>query len=201
MEVKNWIIGVLVVIAVLAGGRWLIDYVNYSTLNSGKQTAAARLADVAVQEQRRGNLADQTIPALKGGTAQERAIAETWAKARTEMGSIKLSGNPSAEDIKRYADAMNAQSSAFSRFLAVAENYPAIKTSQLFLSYMAQSEGSENRVGVAYLRYNEAVREYNTCIGGYFCAGTARKNGFVAIPPLEVPTKSREVPKPDFTKS
>ncbi len=120
MEVKNWIIGVLVVIAVLAGGRWLIDYVNYSTLNSGKQTAAARLADVAVQEQRRGNLADQTIPALKGGTAQERAIAETWAKARTEMGSIKLSGNPSAEDIKRYADAMNAQSSAFSRFLAVA---------------------------------------------------------------------------------
>ncbi len=54
--------------------------------------------------------------------------------------------------------------SALSRLLAVAENYPTLKSDQNFRDLQAQLEGTENRIAVARNRYIKAVQEYNVLI-------------------------------------
>jgi LemA protein len=48
--------------------------------------------------------------------------------------------------------------------LAVAEDYPELRSSDQFLELQAQLEGTENRINVARMRFNEAVRDYNRAI-------------------------------------
>lgn len=59
-------------------------------------------------------------------------------------------------------------SSALSRLMAVAENYPDLKASQNFLDLQAQLEGTENRINVARQRYNSAVKTFNYSIMSFF---------------------------------
>ena len=54
--------------------------------------------------------------------------------------------------------------SALSRLLVVAENYPNLKSDALFRDLTSQLEGTENRIAVERQRFNEIVREYNTKI-------------------------------------
>ena len=53
---------------------------------------------------------------------------------------------------------------ALSRLIAVAENYPMLKSDQNFRDLQAQLEGTENRIAVARNRYIKAVQEYNVLI-------------------------------------
>ena len=47
------------------------------------------------------------------------------------------------------------------RIVALVENYPALRSADQFLELQAQLEGTENRINVARMRFNEAVRDYN----------------------------------------
>jgi LemA protein len=48
--------------------------------------------------------------------------------------------------------------------LAIAEDYPDLRSADQFLELQAQIEGTENRINVARMRFNEAVRDYNAAI-------------------------------------
>jgi LemA protein len=48
--------------------------------------------------------------------------------------------------------------------LATAEDYPDLRSSDQFLQLQAQLEGTENRINVARMRFNEAVRAFNGAI-------------------------------------
>jgi LemA protein len=45
--------------------------------------------------------------------------------------------------------------------LGVAESYPDLRSSDQFLALQSQIEGTENRINVARMRFNQAVRAYN----------------------------------------
>lgn len=49
-------------------------------------------------------------------------------------------------------------------FLALAEDYPDLRASDQFLELQAQLEGTENRINVARLQFNEAVGDFNAAI-------------------------------------
>lgn len=49
-------------------------------------------------------------------------------------------------------------------FLALAEDYPELRASDQFLELQAQLEGTENRINVARLQFNEAVENFNAAI-------------------------------------
>lgn len=50
------------------------------------------------------------------------------------------------------------------RVIALAENYPNLQASDQFLTLQAQLEGTENRINVARMRFNEAVQDYNRAL-------------------------------------
>jgi len=62
----------------------------------------------------------------------------------------------------KFTSAQDSLSSALSRLLVVVERYPDLKASQNFADLQAQLEGTENRISVERMRFNDAAQAFNT---------------------------------------
>ena len=94
--------------------------------------------------------------------------------------------------------AANQQSSALGRLLAVAENYPQLRANEQFNRLMDELSGTENRLAVARMRYNETVQVYNTQRRKFPSNVTAKVFGFKEYPYWEVPPEAKVAPKVNF---
>jgi LemA protein len=120
----------------------------------------------------------------------EKEIFTHIADART-----KLAG---ARDLKGKVDAARELDGAFARLLAVVENYPNLKANETFQRLMDELSGTENRIAVERMRYNERVREYNITIkrfpGNVFASWFKRKEA----PYFKAKKKEKKVPEVKF---
>jgi LemA protein len=96
--------------------------------------------------------------------------------------------------------AANQQTTALGRLLAVVENYPQLKANEQFNRLMDELSGTENRIAVERMRYNERVQEYNTQRRKFPSNVTAKMFGFKEHPYFEAPPAAQTVPKVDFRK-
>jgi LemA protein len=143
-----WI--VLAVIAVLA-----LSVVGvYNGLVGSDQGVKQSWAQVENMLQRRYDLIPNLVSTVKGYASHEKEIFTQVAEARA-----KLSG---AGTVNQKVGASNAMEGALSRLLAIAENYPQLRASENFRALQDELAGTENRLSVARMRYNEAVQSYNT---------------------------------------
>jgi LemA protein len=94
----------------------------------------------------------------------------------------------------------NAETSALSRLLVVMENYPQLKSNELFMNLSTELAGTENRIAAERQRYNEKVREYNTTRHSFPSNITGSLFGFKDYPYFEAPADAKAVPKVDFGK-
>ena len=125
----------------------------------------AAWAQVQNQYQRRADLIPNLVETVKGYAKHEQQTLEGVMQARARATQITV--NPEKLDeasLKKFQAAQGEISSALSRLMAVAENYPNLKANQNFLELQAQLEGTENRIAVERRNFNEAVREYNAYI-------------------------------------
>ena len=81
-------------------------------------------------------------------------------EARSRVGQIRVDPTDPAS-LQQFESAQRDMGSALSRLLVVAENYPQLKSDANFRDLQTQLEGTENRINVARIRFNDAVREYN----------------------------------------
>lgn len=128
----------------------------YNGIVSKNETITARWAQVENQLQRRNDLIPNLVNTVKGYAAHEKSVFEEVTAARsawTKAGTVD-------EKVK----AASQVDSALSRLLLVAENYPNLKANDTFLKLMDELSGTENRVAVERMRYNEAVRDYNVTV-------------------------------------
>ncbi len=117
-------------------------------------------AQVENQLQRRNDLIPNLVNTVKGFAAQEKGIFTEVTRLRSQWGK--------AQSIGEKIDTANQMTSAISRLLLVAENYPQLKSDQNFLTLQAQLEGTENRIAVERMRYNQAVQEFNRFRRSFF---------------------------------
>jgi LemA protein len=96
--------------------------------------------------------------------------------------------------------AANQQTAALGRLLAVVENYPQLKSNEQFNRLMDELAGTENRLAVERMRYNERVQEYNTARRRFPGNLTAKAFGFKDYPFYPVPDQAKQAPKVNFTK-
>ncbi len=155
-------LGVLVVVALVAGG---IVVGQYNSLVGLGQAVDAQWAQVENQYQRRADLVPNLVATVKGAADFEKTTLEEVVKARASVGQTtidakSLPNHPAA--FARYQQAQDALSSALSRLLLVVERYPDLKASANFRELQTQLEGTENRVSVERMRYNEKAQAYNT---------------------------------------
>lgn len=159
---KAWIIpvGILAVIAFIIL-MWFVG--AYNGLISTRGNVDRSWANVETQYQRRLDLIPNLVETVAGFATQERTVFEQVTQARSRVGQVQLSVEDLDDPAKMQAF-QNAQSElggALSRLLAVAENYPELKSSQNFLALQDQLEGTENRIATARRDYNDAVYTYN----------------------------------------
>lgn len=150
--VKNVLIGLVIVAAVAAIAIMGI----YNSIVSKHETITAKWAQVENQLQRRSDLIPNLVSSVKGYAAHEKTVFEEVTKARSQW------ANASTVDEK--VQAASGMDRAISRLLLVAENYPELKADGTFLKLMDELSGTENRIAVERMRYNDAVRDYNVTV-------------------------------------
>ena len=105
------------------------------------------------------------VSTVKGYAAHESETLEAVVEARSKATQITVDAdNLTPEKLAEYQKAQGAVSSALGKLLAIQENYPDLKANQNFLELQAQLEGTENRINVARVNFNDAAKEYNTKI-------------------------------------
>jgi len=156
---KLW---VMVLAAVTLG----LSGCGYNDMQRGDEQVKAGWSEVLNQYQRRADLVPNLVNTVKGFAAQEQQILTQVTEARSRVGSIQATPEliNDAAAFAKFQQAQAGLSSALSRLLVVAENYPQLKSDANFRDLQAQLEGTENRIAVARNRYIKSVQEYNTLI-------------------------------------
>src|SRR5687767_14390527 len=142
---------------------------GYNTLQSQDEGIKASWSEVLNQYQRRADLVPNLVNTVKGYAAHEREVLTRVTEARARVGRIEATPEL-VDDPEAFASFQAAQrdlTSALSRLLVVAENYPNLKADAAFRDLQAQLEGTENRITVARNRFIEAVREFNTTVRSF----------------------------------
>jgi LemA protein len=126
----------------------------------------ASWAEVQNQFKRRADLIPNLVDTVKAFAAQEREVFVQVTEARAKATQLNVSVDElTEENLQKIQEAQAGLSASLGRLLAVAENYPQLKSNQNFLDLQAQLEGTENRIAVARQRYIESVREFNNLVG------------------------------------
>lgn len=155
---KNWMIVLIVVGALVVGGLALFGYSNskYNQAVEYQETVDAEWGNVQTAYQHRADLIPSLVATVKGAAENERGILTEVTQARAGIVNAK---NP--EDMELMGKKINtAINLAF-------EAYPQIRSTQNFSDLQSQLEGTENRISVARKRYNESVKDFNSLIRKY----------------------------------
>jgi len=178
-------------------GVLLLSGCGYNTLQSQDEQIKAAWAEVLNQFQRRADLVPNLVNTVKGYAAHERDVLLGVTNARAKVSSIQatpeLINDPQA--FQRFQAAQGELSSALSRLLVVAENYPQLKADAGFRDLQAQLEGTENRIAVARNRYIKSVQDYNVTVRSFPTNLTAMMFGHKQKPQFTVENE-REITKP-----
>jgi LemA protein len=142
----------LLVLGVLMAGCSYVGTKN--TLVEKDQTVKSMWSEVDVQLERRADLIPNLVETVKGFTKEESTVFGDIANARAGM----LNAQGPAAKI-----AANGQlDGALGRLLLLTENYPQLRSSEQFMRLQDELAGTENRIGTARRRYNDAIQDYNT---------------------------------------
>ncbi len=183
---------VLIAIAVLL----LLAFSKYvsvkNTLVAKNEAVKSAWSQVDVVLQRRADLIPNLVETVKGITKQEQAVFGEIAQARSQL----LSAQAPADKIA----ANQRLDGALGRLLAIAENYPQLRSSENFLRLQDELAGTENRISVERKRYNDTLQDYNTYVQQFPNSVFAQWAGFKPNTAYFQATEaSRTVPKVDFS--
>ena len=184
--IKGWltwpvIIIIVLVLAVLyVGGK-------YNGFVRQNEAVTTQWAQVESQYQRRFDLIPNLVSSVQGAMKQEQAVFSAIAEARTRYAGATTPDQKAA--------AATQVESAFGRLLVVMENYPQLKSVDTVQSLMAELSGTENRVAVERMRYNETVRDYNVSVKTFPSSLIAGMFGFASRTMFEAASGAEVAPK------
>ncbi len=183
----------LLVLALVIAGASTSSGCSYNTFVSKEESIKAQWAQVENQLQRRNDLIPNLVETTKGIAQQEKDVFGQIAESRAKMAGARTP--------EETIQAANQQSAALGRLLVVAENYPQLRSSESFNRLMDELSGTENRIAVERMRYNERVQDYNTSRRQFPSNITASLFGFKEYPLFNAPPAAEQVPKVNFGRS
>src|SRR5438874_12730331 len=187
-------LGVLILAVIILGG-WFIAVRN--SLVTLDENVNQQWAQVQSQYQRRYDLIPNLVRTVQGAANFEKSTLEAVVSARARVGQVQIGNTPGGAGanlpndpaaMKQFDQAQAGLSSALSRLLVVVERYPDLKSNQNFLELQSQLEGTEHRIAVERMRYNQAAQQYNTAIRQFPASIVANTGGFKAKQYFQVQT-------------
>jgi LemA protein len=174
------VLGIIVVVGLMTAS-------SYNSLVAMNESVDTQWAQVEVQYQRRFDLIPNLVASVNKVMTQEKDIFIAIAEARK--------GYSGARTTDEKAVAAGQLEGALGRLLVIAENYPALKSSDAVQSLMSQLEGTENRVSVERMRYNDIVKGYNVKVKSFPGNLLAKMFGFEARKMFEADKSAATAPK------
>lgn len=187
-----------IVIVVVGAVMWGIGvYNNLVTLNEGVNKSWSQVEN---QYQRRSDLIPNLVATVKGVANFEKETYTAVTEARSKAGQIKLTADQLSDPaaFQRFQAAQDELGSALSRLLVTVENYPQLKANENFLQLQAQLEGTENRISVERMKFNDTVQTYNTTIKRFPANFIANMSGFREKQYFKAQAGAEEAPKVQF---
>ena len=181
------VVAIIVVVAVMTVGWGISQYNKVITMDEGVKAAWAQVEN---QLKRRYDLIPNLVETVKGYAKHEKELFENIAEARTKY--FQASG------VQGKIAASNRLEGMLARLLLLREAYPQLKANESFLKLQDSLEGTENRIAVERMRYNNAVRALNTyrrTVYGRFFAALA---GVSAAQYYQLPEGEAAAPKVKF---
>ena len=187
---KKTLIIVLAVIVFLAIAAYSFFAGNYNKFFNLDQAVKTSWAQVENQLQRRFDLITNLVETVKGYAKQEKDVMVQVTEARAKVGG--------AGSVPDKIAANNELSGALSRLMVVVEKYPDLKSNQNFMHLQDELAGTENRIAVERMRYNEAVKVYNQAIKSFPANMLAGMYGFKDAAFFDAPKEAKEAVKVKF---
>jgi LemA protein len=186
-------LAIIAVLAVLIVGGGSCAYNRLVTLD---QRVQAQWGQVQNVYQRRADLVPNLVQTVKGAAAFEKDTFTQVAAARSRAEAAPK--DPA--QLAQFQAAQDQLGSALGRLMVVAERYPDLHATQAFRDLQAQLEGTENRIAVERMRFNEAAREFNTARARFPIVLFANLFGgkFATKPYFAAPPKMTAAPEVKF---
>jgi LemA protein len=179
-----------IIIGAIVGIVAIIFFTYISIYNKAvslQEKVDEKWANVQTAYQRRADLVPQLVETVKGAAKNEKDILTEVTNARAGIVNAKT---PEDLDIagKKINTAINL---AF-------EAYPQIRSTENFATLQSQLEGTENRIKQERDVYNEAVKDYNTTIRGFFSSMFLNSETFPKKTGFKAAAGSENAPKVQF---
>jgi LemA protein len=192
---KGLITVIIFGIIVLFGGVWACNKRN--SFVGLRENAKAQWQQVESQYQRRSDLIPNIVATVKGEANFEKSTLEAVVSARAKATQITVNPeNLDESSIAKFKAAQGELSGALSRLLAVSENYPNLRANQAFSDLRVTLEGTENRIAVERMKYNELSRDFNKSI--QFFPGNMLAGGMAPMPYFESEAGTEKAPTVKF---
>ncbi len=178
--------GFLVVCLLFVG--WGVSVSNQLvTLDEGVKEKWSQVENVY---QRRLDLIPNLVNTVKGYAKHESEVLLQVTQARAQVGQVK--------DLPQFERSQSQLSGALSRLLVVAEKYPELKADRNFLELQSQLEGTENRIAIERMRFNESARDYNKYVKSFPESLIANFRGFHEKAYFQSDAAAKVAPKVEF---
>ena len=194
---KKVIILIAVAVVLLGSFVWVKNVYNgLVTSDENTQSAWSQVENVY---QRRADLIPNLVATVKGYAAHESETLENVVAARAKATQVTIDPSSlSAEEVAEYNEAQGELGNALGRLLLIQENYPDLKANQNFRDLQAQLEGTENRIATERMKFNQAVKDYNTSIRRFPNNIIASMFGFEKKGYFEANSGAENAPKVEF---
>ena len=191
------------ILAVIIFGAYFVGVRN--NLVGLDEQVNRQWAQVESQYQRRFDLIPNLVRTVQGAADFEKSTLEAVINARSRVGQVQGGGAPVASNLtenpaamEQFASAQAGLSGALSRLLVVVERYPELKANRNFLELQSQLEGTENRIAVERMRYNETAQQFNTAMRRFPANIVANISGFEPKAYFRGAPGSEQAPGVDF---
>lgn len=179
---------------------------SYNALTAQQQGVRGKWANVESALQRRADLIPNLVNVAQQAGIQEQEVFGQIADARsrllnaTQAAPQGADGDKTPEQKQAVLEANNSFGGTIGRLLSLQENYPQLRSNELFMNVQTELSGTENRINVARLDYNDAVTAYNTARNQFPAVLTASLMGFKEEPFFkadENATRAPQLPDPN----
>jgi LemA protein len=193
---------IVVVLALVAVGLYGVGV--YNNLVGLGQGVDAQWGQVEASYQKRADLVPNLVSTVQGAANFEKSTLTAVTEARASVGQVKLDPKSLTSDpaaMARFEQAQAGLSSALSRLLVVAENYPELKANQNVLALQEQLTTTENQISFSRQHYNATVLDYNTSIATFPNVLIAGPFGFSKREFFDAEPEASTVPNVDLSLS
>jgi LemA protein len=184
-------VGIIAVILVASFGYLYIQAQN--TLAALNETVGEKIGQVEQELQRRYDLIPNLVASTRAYMNYEASVLENVTALRSQWNSAVAS-----KDVDQINSATSAMESGLSSIIVSIEAYPNLQSQQVVSDLMSALEGTENRISTERMRYNEAVRDYNTAIAQLPTSFWAAGWGYEKHSYFQAQVGSTEVPQVDL---